>query len=253
VEVYFSPSDNVNTKLIETIGTADNDLHIATMLITRSDLAVAIKNQILAHPSMAPISEVLLDDTVGASGPFFTMQSALNNRVAKWNQGSIMHHKFMIVDVGLPSSDPIAWVSSHNWSNAANNDNDENTLVIHDYNMANQYYQGFASLIQTINKGFTAYNFIVSGIHKDLNADVKMVKVYPNPNTGSFRVSLTDKSLNTVKLVLTDMAGKTVFENTLRVNGAQDIKIETNNLPKGIYNLQLNSEKGTQISKVSVY
>ncbi|KAA9338832.1 phospholipase D-like domain-containing protein [Adhaeribacter soli] len=254
VELYFSPSDNVNSRLIETIGTANNDLHISTMLMTRSDIAVAIKNQIQANPGMEARSEMLMDDSTQASGPFMTVKGVLNNRIQLWkNTGGIFHHKYMVVDVGATSSDPLVWVSSHNWSNSANNENDENTLVIHNFNIANQYYQEHAKRIQDLNKGFTAVNFQLLGLGKDLNASVKTVKVYPNPNAGSFNVSVTDKNIGSVRLILTDVAGKKVYENTVKVNGAEDIKIETNNLPKGIYNLQLNSSKGMQMSKVVVY
>jgi len=55
----------------------------------------------------------------------------------------ILHHKFMVVDQYAPNSDPITFTGSHNWSAAADNDNDENTLVIHDATMANIYYQAF--------------------------------------------------------------------------------------------------------------
>ena len=253
VELYFSPSDNVNTRLIETIGTADNDLHIATMLNTRSDLANAVKNQLQLHPNMINFSDMLLNDTIGATGPFMTVKNVLNIRAQKWAPGTIMHHKYMIVDVGAPSSDPLVWVSSHNWSNTANNDNDENTLVIHNWNIANQYYQEFAKRIEDNNQGYLAYNFQIAGLGKDLNANVTTVKVYPNPNQGRFHVSLTDKNISSVNLTLTDMTGKTVYESTVKVNGNQDLKIETSNLPKGIYQLKMNSEKGTQVSKVDIF
>lgn len=254
VELYFSPSDNVNARLIETIGTADHDLHVATVQVTRTDLANAVKNQLLLHPAMIPMSEFLVgDSSADNTTSYAILRSVFNNRFQKWNKSGSMHHKHMIIDVGNQNSDPLVWVSSHNWSNAANNENDENSLVIHNYAIANQYYQEFAQRIQDLNKGFTAVNFIISGISKDKTAAVKMVKVYPNPNTGTFNVSVTDKNLGSVKLILTDLAGKTVFENTVKVNGADDIKIETSNLPKGIYNLQLNSSKGMQMSKVVVY
>jgi len=58
----------------------------------------------------------------------------------------IMHNKYMVIDQGEPASDPIAWTGSHNWSAAADNDNDENTLVVHDATIANIYYQNFVSL-----------------------------------------------------------------------------------------------------------
>lgn len=254
VELYFSPSDNVNTRLIETIATADHDLHVATVQVTRTDLAQAVKNQLLAKPNMIPFSEFLVGDSSGTNASSYSiLRSVLGHRFQKWNGTGNMHHKHMIIDVGDQNSDPLVWVSSHNWSTAANVDNDENTLVIHNFNIANQYYQEFAQRIQDLNKGFLAVNFQLMGLGKGLNANVTTVKVYPNPNQGQFNVSVTDKSIGTVNLTLTDMTGKTVYEKTLKVNGGQDLKIETGNLPKGIYQLKMNSEKGTQVSKVAIF
>ncbi len=42
VNSYFSPSDNVTSKIIEVIESADNDINIATMLITRTDISSAL-------------------------------------------------------------------------------------------------------------------------------------------------------------------------------------------------------------------
>ena len=57
-----------------------------------------------------------------------------------------MHHKFMVVDNFDTSSDPLVLLGSHNWSSAAQTKNDENTLIVHDANIVNQYYQSFAYL-----------------------------------------------------------------------------------------------------------
>jgi hypothetical protein len=54
-----------------------------------------------------------------------------------------MHHKYMIVDQNAPASDPLVLTGSHNWSAAAANDNDENTVIVHDATIANLYYQNF--------------------------------------------------------------------------------------------------------------
>jgi hypothetical protein len=56
----------------------------------------------------------------------------------------------MLIDVDQPASDPTLWVGSHNWSNSANTRNDENTLVIHDMNLVNQYYQEFMARFQQL-------------------------------------------------------------------------------------------------------
>ncbi|MFC5269887.1 phospholipase D-like domain-containing protein [Adhaeribacter terreus] len=255
VQLYFSPTDNVNARIIETINTADNDLHIATMLITRTDLANAIKNLIVANPNMTNFTEVLMNDTssVASSTPYAIMKGVLGNRLLIDNNFGIMHHKYMIADVGAKNSDPQLLVGSHNWSGGADTENDENTLIIHKWELANQFYQEFASRFNGQNAGVTAFNFFLLGLKDDLKAEVKTVKVYPNPNAGRFHVSVTEKNISQVNITLTDVTGNTVYEMSQKVNGAQDINIETDNLPKGMYNLQLRSEKSTQISKVVIY
>ncbi|HSI90462.1 MAG TPA: T9SS type A sorting domain-containing protein, partial [Adhaeribacter sp.] len=118
---------------------------------------------------------------------------------------------------------------------------------------ANQYYQEFAQMMLDLNKGATAYNFVVAGLSKGLNAEVKSLKVYPNPSNGRFNLSLTNAKIGTVKLTLTDITGKTVFESTQKMNGAEEMRIETNNLPKGIYNLLVTGPETVGVSRVVIY
>jgi phosphatidylserine/phosphatidylglycerophosphate/cardiolipin synthase-like enzyme len=50
----------------------------------------------------------------------------------------------MIVDEGT-ESDPFVITGSMNWSANGEETNDENTLIIHDAAIANQFYQEFAA------------------------------------------------------------------------------------------------------------
>ena len=141
VECYFSPSDGVNAKIVDNINTASNDLSIATMLITRTEMANAIAERkadgvavnVLTNAegnNGATVNTILS----GALGTHYVFDDVVNG---------IMHHKYMIVDQNAPASDPLVFTGSHNWSAAADNDNDENTLIIHDATIANIYYQNF--------------------------------------------------------------------------------------------------------------
>ena len=56
-----------------------------------------------------------------------------------------MHHKYAIVDYNSSNSDPIVLTGSHNWSTSAETKNDENTLIIHDLFVANEFYEEFTS------------------------------------------------------------------------------------------------------------
>ena len=53
------------------------------------------------------------------------------------------HHKYAIIDASNVSADPIVLTGSHNWSGNAENNSDENTLIIHDATIANIYLQEF--------------------------------------------------------------------------------------------------------------
>jgi phosphatidylserine/phosphatidylglycerophosphate/cardiolipin synthase-like enzyme len=142
VECYFSPTDGVNGRVVEVINTADNDLSIATMLITRTDMADAIA----ARKSTGVSANVI---TNNASGNSTTVNDILSASLGvhytfDGESAGILHNKYMIVDQDAPASDPIVLTGSHNWSASADNDNDENTLVVHDATIANIYYQQFA-------------------------------------------------------------------------------------------------------------
>ncbi len=52
-----------------------------------------------------------------------------------------LHHKYAVID------GQVVITGSHNWSAAANHDNDENTLFIYDARIANQYEQEFRARV----------------------------------------------------------------------------------------------------------
>ncbi len=137
VEIYFSPSDAVNGQLIAHINTANNDLEVATMLMTRSDVGSAIA----ARAAAGAAGQVVVNDTNYQT--YNTLKTALGDSYRQYGESGILHSKYLIVDQSNPASDPLVWTGSHNWSSAADQKNDENTLVIHDATVANIYYQEF--------------------------------------------------------------------------------------------------------------
>lgn len=141
VECYFSPTDGVNSRIVQTINTAENDLSIATMLITRNEMADAI-----AARKSAGVAVNVITNTEGNNGATVNtiLEAALGTHYTFDDvSNGILHHKYMIVDQDAPALDPLTFTGSHNWSAAADNDNDENTIVVHDATIANLYYQNF--------------------------------------------------------------------------------------------------------------
>jgi phosphatidylserine/phosphatidylglycerophosphate/cardiolipin synthase-like enzyme len=64
------------------------------------------------------------------------------------NEDRKLHDKYMMVDVDT-NSDPTVITGSTNWSSNGNDYNDENLLMIHDAQIANQYEQDFAGRYET--------------------------------------------------------------------------------------------------------
>ncbi|MEI7499557.1 MAG: phospholipase D-like domain-containing protein [Bacteroidota bacterium] len=139
VEVFFSPSDGVNQQIVNHIATANSDIEIGTMLMTRLIISDAIIERFVAGVS----SKVIISNRATSPQVIDALGIALGNNFKEYHEQGMLHSKSMIIDQSNPSSDPFVWTGSHNWSDAANTVNDENTLVIHDATIANLFHQEF--------------------------------------------------------------------------------------------------------------
>lgn len=179
VESYFSPSDNTNQKIIDVINTSDNDLEIETMLITRTTIAQAIVD---ASDSGVDVS-VITDSNYNSDSQ--SVISMLNDVLSSdkyvfEDTDVLLHSKFAIVDAFETSSDPQVITGSHNWSSSADSRNDENTLVVHNADIANQYFQQFAACFNEYGGDITVSAGTIS---------VADVNVYPNPTQDKIYIS----------------------------------------------------------------
>jgi competence ComEA-like helix-hairpin-helix protein len=75
-----------------------------------------------------------------------TPEAKLGNRnILPANELRTLHHKILLLDVAndRQNRNGIAVAGSYNFSRNAEENNDENTLIFHDAEIANQYYQDF--------------------------------------------------------------------------------------------------------------
>ena len=223
VNSYFSPSDGANSKIITAINSANSDIDIATMLITRSDISSALINKF--NSGLINLNAVL-DSQNPVSNQFSNLQGGINtNQVVKFTGSGIMHHKFMVIDNFDSSSDPQVLVGSHNWSSAAETKNDENMLIVHDANITNQYYQAFAYLFQQAG-GLLSSNEVVKSKEKFV--------LYPNPTRGIFYISTNENILNEeVSIRVYDVLGITVYEK--QMTSLNNEAIDFVNQGSGVY------------------
>ena len=228
VSCYFSPTDGTNTKIIETIGSADDNIRIATMLITRVDIAYALQDAV--NNNSVDLQVLVNHESDCNALVWSTLKTLIGDSLQDdRTTPGIMHHKFMIVDEGTNSS-PTLLIGSHNWSNAANNKNDENTLLFYDnQNLANIYYQAFKYRFdQNLYMGFMENSF------------ANKVKTYPNPNNGQFAIELNTEINMNLQISIYDLSGRVVYsENNKAIKGDNKIDITTDNISAGVYMLQI--------------
>jgi phosphatidylserine/phosphatidylglycerophosphate/cardiolipin synthase-like enzyme len=229
INSYFSPSDNTNGKIINAINSANSDINVATMVLTRTDISSALINK---YNSGLTNVNIVTDTQNPTGNQFDNLQATLaTNHVVKFTNSGIMHHKFMVVDNFNSASDPIVVVGSHNWSSSAENKNDENTLIVHDLNIANQYYQAFAFLyldaggiITLANPEFTTHEFAL----------------YPNPTSGLVTIDAKNAySLDNVSISVHDALGKNIFSNEYSSLVHENISI--GNQAAGLYFITIQS------------
>ena len=174
----------------------------------------------------------MVEDTGSSGGnAFLIMQAAMNNDLREDNHTYILHHKYLIADQGDSVADPLVLTGSHNWSNSAETRNDENTVIVHDQQIANQYFQEFVKRFSE-NGGVIGVN--------EISGNDFAFSVYPNPASNQLAVGNGQLAIRSIQIY--DMLGHRVFQLQLTTYNLQ-ITIDISSLIPGIYFLQADAGK----------
>ncbi|MCS7084660.1 MAG: phospholipase D-like domain-containing protein, partial [Bacteroidia bacterium] len=184
LQCYFSPSDGVNNRIIQTIRSADRNLMMGLMLVTREDLANTVKERVQAGISAFGV----WDDTTnsGAKRAWDILRPVMGDRLRIEGTSAIFHHKYLIIDHNQLDFDPLVLTGSHNWTASADSDNDENTVIVHDPVIANLFFQQF-------NYAFKKAGGQVSRF--DAPEKTHFAYAYPNPAVATLNLRFESPGL----------------------------------------------------------
>lgn len=135
VETYFSPEDETLARLVDLVNQAEESVYFLAFSFTSDELALAIA---AANDRGVLVQGVM--DASQAAGNQAGEHEALLARgidVRLDGEGGSMHHKVLVID------GEIVVTGSYNFSASAEEQNDENTLVIHDLALAEQFLAEF--------------------------------------------------------------------------------------------------------------
>jgi phosphatidylserine/phosphatidylglycerophosphate/cardiolipin synthase-like enzyme len=242
VELYFSPSDNVEAQIQRVIASADHDLEFAMFAWTRFNIAYAVEDAVNAGAFAAGVIDGGVDTT---DIPWTVMSGVMDpGTLLEDDQFSIFHHKYLMVDAQCPNSDPTVITGSANFSSNGVNRSDENILVIHDPTIANIYYQEFVQ--RYTDNGGT----LLSDLPEDckiiedttgtgIDEIVYQLNAFPNPASNSVQVDLPWTDLTQIELL--NLSGQTL--KAFQTRGERFV-FQVSDLESGFYLLNAHTNSG---------
>jgi len=231
-QLYFSPSDQTTSKIRNTLATADSSIYFALLTFTRSDIANTIVSRVNSGVKLRGII-----DNVNDTGSQYNFLRPYGE-VFDYNLTGTLHHKYAIVDASWVNLNPYVITGSHNWSNAAEQVNDENTLIINDIFIANQYMQEFKRRYNDMGGTGTFTIPIINEVkEKYVPYTVELHQNYPNPFNPVTTIAFTLTEKMPVRLVLYNSLGqvvKEIYDNYAEA-GKTVIDFRGDGLPSGVY------------------
>lgn len=137
-----------------------------------------------------------------------------------------------------------------------NNNSINSTLTIDGSSLGLGTHNFFVKVIDL--NGCPAYDTIVVKVlqYQSLEDDISKlgIKVYPNPNNGSFIIEFQNEVNEEVEVIVFDLNGKTIYQNNYNPSGNSKQEIVLGNGKKGIYYLRVSQSNGqTSNRKLIVY
>lgn len=235
MEVYFSPSDNTTNNIANAVKSGNEEIQFGLLVFTNNTLGSTILERYNAGVDIKGIIEQV--NTNGSEYEFLV--DAGVNVESHGGIPNSFHHKYCLVDQSYPNSDPLTITGSHNWSAIAETGNDENTIIIHDANITNQFYQEFINEFNALTETDTTDTEPTQIIENQNNK----LNLFPNPTNGNFDIVLNAENVKNQSIQIHNNSGQLVFNKNYRLTtGSNKIRIEER-FTAGIYIVSIGNTK----------
>ena len=131
VEVYFSPEDGTLEHILEAVNSAQESIYFLAYSFTSDALAQALVERAQSGVKVAGVFDE--DQYHSNEGTEFDRLRSAGLDVRLDGNLRLMHHKVILID------GQVLITGSYNFSNNAEHNNDENTLIIHNQDIVSKY------------------------------------------------------------------------------------------------------------------
>jgi phosphatidylserine/phosphatidylglycerophosphate/cardiolipin synthase-like enzyme len=138
IETYFAPEDEVMKQVIRAVSRAEQSIRFMAYSFTDAALGGAIRERAAAGVLVEGVFE-----SRGTSSAYSQFAALKEAGLIVWRDGNpaLMHHKVIVIDAAT------VILGSFNFTGSADQQNDENLLVIHDREIAGQFLDELGRII----------------------------------------------------------------------------------------------------------
>jgi hypothetical protein len=210
IEQYMSPSDGVKEKFVKNIQEAEMGIYFAVFTFTLDDISNAIYERFNTVPDYN-VHGIFDSGQSGASGSEWSFMSSWADVYTDTEPG-ILHHKYMIVDPFWDYLDPVVITGSYNWTNAAENSNNENVIIIHDASIASLFLQEMAARYEAAaGQPLPVPEVSIEPDESTIPEEFTLFQNYPNPFNRTTTIRFEIPTAESVELSLFDIQGREIF------------------------------------------
>lgn len=209
IDIYFSPSDGAASHINKALLSGQTSIYTANLTFTYSQFANSLNKQ---KKDGADI-RCIVDNVEDQGSQFAALQSFAE--AFDWQGEGIFHHKYAVIDA-LPlggGTDPIVVTGSHNFTFSAATRNDENTAIIYNGIIVNQFLQEFAARYKEVG-GSTPF---VQTTAADPASAPYQIRLHAYPNPFNRIITLAVEGIQQEStLEITDIVGQPITTFTLK-------------------------------------
>jgi phosphatidylserine/phosphatidylglycerophosphate/cardiolipin synthase-like enzyme len=174
-EVYFSPDDKPERKLVEIINQTKNSIRAAVYHVTNKKICDALKE---ARARGVKVELILDRCSIGKSSKLVDSLAQAGITVHIFHPMTLgngymplMHNKYGLFDMG--ENKKLLWTGSFNWTNAANNLNQENIVLTDDKGVYAKFDEHFGKLRKRSGEQNYVAKSVVGGPRKAMERDYR--------------------------------------------------------------------------------
>jgi phosphatidylserine/phosphatidylglycerophosphate/cardiolipin synthase-like enzyme len=237
VRLFFSPQGfgqfgSVEDQIIAALNRSEHSVNLGLNLITRPTIADALHERYIDG---VKVRGVIGD--ISVSGSQFSYLSSWADVLPFSQSYGLLHHKYAIIDGEIWNPNSAVITGSHNWSRAANERNDENTVIVFSPQIANQYIQEFFARYKQAGGEDDIVVVSAGEYGTEESITFSLFQNYPNPFNPVTNITYIIPVDGMVRLDLFNILGQYIKQivDEEQSAGRYSVTISASDLPSGMY------------------